>query len=321
MDSAMLTSSAVIGRWTVLDSYDKTSKGEKKWLFRCNCGTERYVLERSLLYGGSESCGCLRKEKAAEAISYDLFGKNFGDLQVLYKTEPRNTMKGRSWVCQCNCGNTYACPGSLLVTGKRTHCGCKTDRVCPADISGKKFHRLTALYIYRRKDRKDGVIWRCRCDCGNEVDISYNNLVFGNQKSCGCQKKEHDQKLGTFLTHVAGTSVDMLKSKKIPTDNTTGCKGVYLIKGRYVAKIVFQKKQYFLGTYDDIADAAQVRKEAEEVLFDSVATHYEAWKQKADSDPSRAEENPIQVFVNQDSDKKLSITLLPKIIERKTGNS
>lgn len=115
--------------------------------------------------------------------------------------------------------------------------------------------------------------------------------------------------------------MDMLKSKKIPTDTTTGYKGVYLIKGKYVAKIVFQKKQYFLGTYDDIADAAQFRKEAEEVLFDGVATHYKAWKQKADSDPSWAEENPIQVFVNQDSDKKLSLTLLPKIIECRAGNS
>ena len=46
----------------------------------------------------------------------------------------------------------------------------------------------------------------------------------------------------TFLTHVAGTSVDMLKSKKIPTDNTTGYKGVYLIRGKYVAKIVFQNE-------------------------------------------------------------------------------
>ena len=105
----------------------------------------------------------------------------------------------------------------------------------------------------------------------------------------------------------------MLKSKKVPTDNTTGYKGVYLIKGKYVAKIVFQKKQYFLGTYDDIADAAQARKEAEEVLFDGVAAHYEAWKQKADLDPAWAEENPVQIFVTQNSDKRLSLTLLPDL--------
>ena len=303
------------GRWTVLGDIQtvqrKNGKTERKLLCRCDCGTERYVLERSLLYGGSESCGCLRKEKATEANSYDLTGQTFGDLQVLYETEPRNTMKGRWWVCQCSCGKTYACPGSLLVTGKRTHCGCKTDRGRPADITGKKFNQLTALYISKRNDPKDGVIWHCRCDCGNEIDVPYNNLVFCNQKSCGCQKKEHDKKLGSFLTHVAGTSVDMLKSKKVPTDNTTGYKGVYLIKGKYVAKIVFQKKAYYLGTYDDIADAAEARKEAEEVLFDGVAAHYEAWKQQADLDPEWAKENPVQIFVTQNSDKRLSLTLLP----------
>lgn len=321
MDKTIIVPGTVIGRWTVFDSYEKTSKGEKKWLCHCECGTERYVLERSLLYGGSVSCGCLRKERASEANSYDLAGKTFGDLQVLHETEPRNTMKGRWWVCQCSCGNTYVCPGSLLVTGKRTHCGCKTDRGRPADIAGKKFNRLTALYISKRNDPKDGVIWRCRCDCGNEVDVPYNNLVFCNQKSCGCQKKEHDQKLKTFLTHVAGTSVDMLKSKKVPTDNTTGYKGVYLIRGKYVAKIVFQKKQYFLGTYEKIEDAAEARKEAEEVLFDGVAEHYRKWKQCADADPEWAKENPVQVIVTKIGDKRLSVTLLPALSEQENGKA
>ena len=308
-----------VGRWTVLGEVQtvlrKNGRSERKILCRCDCGTERYVLERSLLYGGSESCGCLRKERASEAISYDLTGKTFGDLQVLFETESRNSMKGRWWVCQCSCGAVYACPGSLLVTGKRTHCGCKTDRGRPADIAGKKFSRLTALYIAKRNDPKYGVIWRCRCDCGNEVDVPYNNLLFSNQKSCGCQKKEHDRKLGSFLTHVAGTSVDMLKSKKLPADNTTGYKGVYRIKGKYAAKIVFQKKAYYLGTFDDIADAAEARKEAEQVLFDGVAEHYAKWKRKADADPLWAEENPIRIAVTQNSDKRLSVALLP-LLER-----
>lgn len=115
-------------------------------------------------------------------------------------------------------------------------------------------------------------------------------LKYTKTKSCGCQKKEHDQKLKTFLTHVAGTSVDMLKSKKIPADNTSGYKGVYIIRGKYVAKIVFQNKAYYLGTYDDIQDAVIARKEAEEVLFDRVAEHYQKWKccaEKIQSGPKK----------------------------------
>lgn len=301
------------GRWTILEEYIFSTRNERKWLCRCDCGTERYVLERSLLYGGSVSCGCFRKERALEVNSPDLTGRQFGDLTVIRKVE--NTKHGSSqWLCKCSCGADYVVQGSLLITGKRTRCSSKTHQKNYAyvDITGQRFERLVALYPSRKYDERGSVVWHCRCDCGNEIDVSYNTLVYTNQKSCGCQKKEHDQKLQTFLIRVAGTSVDMLKSKKVPTDNTTGYKGVYLIRGKYVAKIVFQKKQYFLGTYENIEDAAEARKEAEEVLFDGVAEHYQKWKEYADADPDWAAMNPIQVIVNQ-SDRKLSVTLLPDL--------
>ena len=79
-----------------------------------------------------------------------------------------------------------------------------------------------------------------------------------------------------------------------------------------MAKIVFQKKAYYLGTYDNIEDAAEARKEAEEVLFDGVAEHYQKWKEYADTDPDWAEQNPIQVIVNQ-QDRKLNVVLLPDL--------
>ena len=78
-----------IGRWTVLGEYELTGRNERKWLCRCDCGTERYVLERSLLYGGSESCGCLRKERALEINSPDLTGQQFGELKVIQKVEKK----------------------------------------------------------------------------------------------------------------------------------------------------------------------------------------------------------------------------------------
>lgn len=87
MDIAGIATGTVIGRWTVLDTYEKTSKGERKWLYRCECGTERYVLQRSLKHGGSYSCGCLRKERHREAVSTDLSGKVFGELTVLHISE------------------------------------------------------------------------------------------------------------------------------------------------------------------------------------------------------------------------------------------
>lgn len=305
---------AIIGRWTVLDEYQKTEKGERKWLCRCECGTERYVLERSLRHGGTLSCGCLRKEAARNAVSHDLTGQVFGALTVLGKAEHQRKNGGIWWQCQCECGAACEYPGTLLVTGRRTRCNSKAHEKNYAyvDISGQRFGRLVAQHRLKRESSDKSVIWHCICDCGNEVDVSYNTLVYSNQQSCGCKKKEHDQRLGTLQTRVDGTSLDIIKSKKVPTDNTTGYKGVYFIRGKYVAKIVFQKKAYYLGTYDNIEDAAEARKEAEEVLFDGVAEHYQKWKEYADTDPDWAEQNPIQVIVNQ-QDRKLNVVLLPDL--------
>lgn len=34
------------------------------------------------------------------------------------------------------------------------------------------------------------VVWLCRCDCGNEVEVSAHSLRNGNTKSCGCLNRE-----------------------------------------------------------------------------------------------------------------------------------
>ncbi len=87
-----LESGRRFGRWTVLDRCITTQQGERKYLCRCDCGTERYVLERSLRYGGSQSCGCLRKERARQATAYDLLGQTYGELKVVGRSRKRTKM-------------------------------------------------------------------------------------------------------------------------------------------------------------------------------------------------------------------------------------
>ena len=302
------------GRWTVLGPGDKNAKGEQKWLCQCECGSQRQVLGRSLRSGGSLSCGCLRVEKLRQSIAHDLTGKIFGDLTVLGVAEHQRANGGTWWRCLCSCGREYETTATLLASGKRTHCGCKTEKNQPTkDITGMKFSRLTALYPTKKRDYKGSVMWHCRCDCGNELEVSYNSLAYTNIKSCGCQKREHDKKLGSFLSHVDGTSVDMLKSRKIPSNNTTGVRGVYFVRGKYMAKIVFRKKQYFLGAYDTIEEAARVRRAAEEQLNDAVVAHFEAWQAKAADDPKWAEENPISIHVEKDGYDSVFVKLFPEL--------
>ena len=179
------------------------------------------------------------------------------------------------------------------------------------DIKGQRFGNLVAKYVTDKRDNKGSAIWHCKCDCGNEIEVSYNKLLYTKTISCGCKKRQHEQKLNTFLQHVDGTSMDMLKSKKIPTNNTTGVKGVYYIRGKYMAKIVFQKKQYVLGNYETLDEAADARKQAEEELNAAVLTHYEKWQERAKEDPDWAETNPIKYTVDKEQKCYLSVNCFP----------
>lgn len=300
--------------WTVLGPYIETPAGERKYLCRCDCGTERYVLERSLRYVGSKSCSCLKITYAIEKKEHKLSDMVFGDLRVMQKAEKKHRNGGTWWICQCSCGNMIEVPGTLLVTKRKTHCGCKSNpQYHTADIKGKTFHRLTAQYPLRERDSKGNVIWHCICQCGNEVNISYNTLMYTDIRSCGCWKRERESNLGDLIARVDGTSIDLIKSNKIPSNNTSGVKGVYYQKGKWLAKIVFQKKQYHLGQYDNIESAKKAREEAERILFAGTAAHYEKWKERAVADPEWAEENQIKIQVSKVNTTELSIVFLPEI--------
>lgn len=55
------------------------------------------------------------------------------------------------------------------------------------DITGQKYHNLTAV---RRVENINGrVSWEFRCDCGNIVILNKDRVVRGNDHSCGCKKR------------------------------------------------------------------------------------------------------------------------------------
>lgn len=67
------------------------------------------------------------------------------------------------------------------------------------DLTGQKFGRLTALERVGRTKHGD-LLWRCKCDCGNEHVTSSDHLKSGCTKSCGCLSGEqHHGMWGTRL--------------------------------------------------------------------------------------------------------------------------
>lgn len=172
------------GYWTVLeDAHESTSDRDHYWICKCQCGTIRKVRGGSLKKGQSKSCGCQRK-------SINLIGQKFGRLTVLQKTNERNSSGGILWLCKCDCGNICKRPTSTLKKEGIHSCGCynieKIIAVNQKDLVNKKFGKLTVLQKTNERNSFGGVLWLCKCDCGNVVKVETHSLTSGNTTSCGC---------------------------------------------------------------------------------------------------------------------------------------
>ncbi len=62
------------------------------------------------------------------------------------------------------------------------------------------------------------------------------------------------------------TQADNLRNSRMKSNNKTGVNGVSFRGGKYHAKIVHEYRVFHLGSFDNLEDAAKVRKQAEEEL-------------------------------------------------------
>jgi len=60
----------------------------------------------------------------------------------------------------------------------------------PEDLSGQRFGRLTVLRMNEARGKFGQVVFLCKCDCGNETNVSSGGLKSGGSRSCGCLTKD-----------------------------------------------------------------------------------------------------------------------------------
>lgn len=58
------------GRLTVIERVSNSSRGEPRWMCRCDCGKQRIVYGQNLRAGYVKSCGCLAVELATTHGQY-----------------------------------------------------------------------------------------------------------------------------------------------------------------------------------------------------------------------------------------------------------
>ena len=261
------------GKLTALEKTDEKRRGTTLWRCRCDCGNE-ILLEPYKITGQiTKSCGCSRRGRRVK----DLTGQRFGRLTALERLDEKSG-SCYLWRCRCDCGSEIKVKVNALLSGNTTSCGCaKIDalRERAIDITGRRFGYLTALEPIDRREY-GSVVWRCRCDCGKTAEVNYNSLVTGNTTSCGCKRSEHEQ---PPLHYVDGTCIEMLESRTVRSNNTSGYTGVVAMPdGRWRAQIVFRGKRHILGTYRDIEMAAEARRKGEERIFGEFLQSYYAEK-------------------------------------------
>lgn len=127
----------------------------------------------------------------------DLTGQKLDMVTVLSRAGTR--IGSVTWNCLCDCGKEFVVTGNTFSRRKFKSCGCITRRNQPTSrrlqLAGLRFGLLTAVEPVG-KSKHGKVLWKCICDCGNEIITVASGLVNGNTASCRCSTKKRMAEVG-----------------------------------------------------------------------------------------------------------------------------
>lgn len=196
-------------------------------------------------------------------------GDKFGLWTVIGESKKTDSSYNKYYVCQCICGTLRNIQRSKLISGHTKSCGCRRK----LDMTGK----IAKDLLFLEPVGLDGtrVVWKCQClKCGRICERTVSDAK--RIGTCGHHSWTTLKENGKRLIKIDGTVVQTLNQKK-SKNNKSGVKGVHWdkTKGKWTAQITFKGKNYYLGRYDDIEDAARARKAAEAELFEPILKKYE----------------------------------------------
>ena len=166
------------GKLKALRAVDRRDKARHSyWLCECKCGQLCVVASSHLLTGNTKSCGRCPKER--------LVGRRFGMLTVVSFSHV-DKHRRCIWKCRCDCGSLSLRATGELNQGVAVDCG----EHYFEDLSNQIFGRLTVIQNSRNRIGYGVYAYKCRCECGNVVNVRSSDLISGNTQSCGCLLNE-----------------------------------------------------------------------------------------------------------------------------------
>ena len=213
-----------------------------------------------------------------------LVGKTVGVFAILAEDRERSYLR---YKVRCGkCGRTLLYRGQDILAHAEDGCpDCRSAAAWEAKRQkeiGQRYGQVVVLDLKRGPDKYRGAtVATCRCDCGREFKTSVNRLHTGICTSCGHDEEEilrRGREIGNESA-IDGTKVVSLR-QKLSKNSTTGVKGVSRIAsgrsaGKYRAYINLRRKQYNLGLYDTLEEAAAARAEAEEEMYGDFLRWYD----------------------------------------------
>ena len=199
---------AQINKWIIFDIVERRHKdiGYVYAKCKCTCGTVRDVRLSKLLDNTCKDCGCGHIERRQEKVSkqYEhLINTTINGWTILDIIPPDEKHHDTFVMCKCRCGTIKEVRLFYITSGRSKDCGCGRKKTMSErtmkNLVGQRFGKLVVVAMLEERNKHGRIVYKCLCDCGNEVDVIGNSLTTYHTLSCGCLNSYWNMYIKQFL--------------------------------------------------------------------------------------------------------------------------
>jgi hypothetical protein len=251
------------GKLTAI-KYMYSEKGQRYWLFKCDCGREKNIRIVSVTAGKVKSCGCIAENRRIVKDKNNLENKKFNNLKLIQFHHKGKG--GEYWTCVCDCGNTKIIKLSDVVGGKIKSCGCLSKKTNL--IHGKSYCDLYHSVWTGIKQR-----------CFNEKSRDYPR--YGGRGITVCEEWKNDFMSFYYWAikngYKKGLSLDRINNDgnycpencrwATPKEQSNNTRANHIIKYKGVEKTLTEWRRFFNISESNMYSRIKKYGENSELLF------------------------------------------------------
>lgn len=182
-----------INKLTILDIVIYENRQHTYALTKCDCGTIKEVRLSYVINNKVVDCGCGHQNRLKERIINKyrhLINTKINGWTIL-DIIPSNDKSSRTYaMCRCQCGTVKNVKLSDITNERSKDCGCgrkeKMSEMLTKNLVGQRFGKLIVTEMLEERNKNGRIVYKCKCDCGNEVEVLGNSLTTYHTLSCGC---------------------------------------------------------------------------------------------------------------------------------------